>query len=134
VELILPASYHGPVRAEVQIQDGPTTAPGQRSFRYTVPANGVVVVAGPAVFAHLLPRDFTAQYADGKPLNLNPKDAEEGFRWVKSGSKTEYFLVGTKGECDEYRQTLDPESPPPPSGAGGKHGKGQGRHGGRGRH
>lgn len=135
VELVLPAGYHGPVRAEVQVHDDPAASPGQRSFRYAVPANGVVVVAGPAVFAHLLPRDFTARYADGRPLNLNPKDAEDGFRWVKSGSKTEYFLVGTKGECDEYRQTLDPESPPPPSGGGGKHGKGQGRHGGgRGRH
>ncbi len=139
VELIVPVSYRGLVKAEVQVQaDAPRTA-GQRCFRYEVspsrdpqaknPSLGVLV-KGPSLLRRVTPSDYHAKYSDGTPLGEEMDDVKVGFRWLKAEGKEQYFVVGTQPEYETLRRRLVPEESKTenhPSG-GGKGGGRGGRH------
>jgi hypothetical protein len=98
VELVLPKDYRGPIRVEVVPGDGPTTDPGLRTFRYDVPAAGLVRVEGPPVLRLLLKQDIRAVYADGSELSRNGHELDVAFRWVRSVAGGEEFVVGSKAD------------------------------------
>jgi hypothetical protein len=129
VELVLPAGYRGQVQAEVRIEDDMPRAPGQRHFRYTVPASGVVLVSGPDLFRHYSTFDFTARFADGPLLSQEAKDGEVGFWCLKSAGRFYTFFVGTRQEYELCRPQLKDDFGLP---IGRKGGGGRGGHGGRG--
>jgi hypothetical protein len=81
---------------------------GQRDFTYVVPPGaGAVQVIGPPVLRHLFPLNFRAKYADGTPLSTEAKDQELGFWWLKTEGSSQYFLVGTRSDYDDYRRASD---------------------------
>ncbi len=131
VDLVVPTGFRGLVKAEVRVRDDAPVPADRRSFCYPVPPSGEVEVIGPPVLRHLLPPDFTARYADGPPLAREAKDSEVGFRWVRTTGSTEYFIVGTQADCDEFRKSFEQEGPGAGRSTSGE-GKGKGR-GGRGR-
>jgi hypothetical protein len=129
VELVVPTGYRGLVKVEVQVQEDAGLAPGQRDFRWTVPASGVLQVSGPPQLRHLLPADFRASFADGAPLNHHPKDPAPGFWWVKREGAFQCFLIGTQAEFDACRRASQLEDFGTGRSAGGAKGQGRGRRG-----
>ncbi len=130
IDLIVPTGYHGILRVELRTQENVTYPPGQRSFQYDVPANGVVQVVGSPVLLHGLTPDFRAKYADGTPLIRDANDSEVGLRWV-SGGNDPVFVVGTRSEWNDIRKSLEKDEPRASHGGGGSgRGMGGGRHGG----
>jgi hypothetical protein len=129
VELIVPTGYCGEVRVEVQVQEEAPAAPGQRLFRYEVPASGNVLVSGPALFRHLSSPDFTARYADGPVLNREPSDGGIGLWCLKDEGRFYTLLVGTRAMYEQRRPTPNSQQGAPSSGSRG--GRGRGGRGGR---
>ena len=125
VELVVPVGYRGLVRVETRIRDDLPFPPGQRCFRYDVPASGVVQVVGPALFRACRPSMPSTRIA---PLSSDAKDLDVGFRWVKSENGFELYLVGTRFECDACRRAPTGDSRPsdggPPEGRGRRNRRG----------
>ncbi len=121
VELVVPVGYRGLVHVETRIRDDLPFPPGQRCFRYDVPASGVIQVVGPALFRRV--PAIRATYADGTPLSSDAKDLDIGFRWVKSENDGELYLVGTSIECDAFRRA--PTGAGRPSDGGQAQGRGR---------
>jgi hypothetical protein len=132
VELVLPAGYRGRVKAEVDVHEDAPCAPGQRCFRYEVPPSGVVQVVGPVLLRRVLPPDFRACYADGKPLSPEASDDQVGFWPLACDGGYQVFFVGTRAEYDnalrDYRKENNSAGGPSSHGRGGG-GGGRGRHG-----
>lgn len=133
VELILPPNYRGLVKATVDARDDFPGKPGQRCFRYRVPASGEVHIVGPALLRRVESGDYRARYEEGPLLPQQPGDAEVGLRWFK-GEKTElYFVAGNRREYEwAHRFSSQAEDEPIPrssSSGGGGSGRGR-RHGG----
>jgi hypothetical protein len=127
VEFIVPAGYHGLVKAEVCVEEDVPGPPGQRCFPYLVPPSGVVQVTGPRLLRRLFPLDFHARYADGTALGRPSGGSELGFWWLRTEGHTEVFLVGTRREFDNLRPADQPGETRAGRSSGG------GRSGGRGR-
>jgi hypothetical protein len=130
VEFILPAGFRGPFKAEIKVQDGVPCPPGQRLFRFEVPATGEVQVTGPRLLLRLLSADFQARYADGAPLSQHAKDSEVGLWWLRFDGKYHYFQVGTAAEYDLLRNSNDRASIRSSRSTGGSQGGRRGRRGG----
>lgn len=129
VELVLPAGFRGPIKAEVQVRaDAPSTA-GQRLFRYGVTTAGIVQVSGPALVERVLPLDYQAITADGTRLTREAKGLAMGFYAVKSEGRRLTFFVGTRAEYDALRRAELQDG-----GSGGRPSLGRGSGGGGGRH
>jgi hypothetical protein len=106
VELVLPNGYIGLVVAEVRIREDSPCTPGQRLFRYDVPATGVVEVTGPPLLRRVYPPDFRARFADGTPVSPQAGPQEVGLRPLKREGTAEYFVVGTQIQFDNIRRCL----------------------------
>lgn len=140
VELIVPVGFRGMVKAEIRVQTEGPWPPGQRTFTYKVPRDGVVRVDGPAVFGQSAGPDIIAKYADGTVLPKDAKNSETAFRWVRRDGTDTYFAVGSLGDADVVRRSLGnlndsglqakDSSDNRPSGGGGRRGGGGGRRGG----
>jgi hypothetical protein len=133
-ELVLPPGFRGLVKAEIRVNAEGQWPAGQRAFRYTVPADGVVRVVGPAVFGQGIGPDFTARLADGTQLPKDAKAEEVALRWIRRDGNEVYFAVGTSVDETAARRALgatqvDTTPPPKPSSQAST---GGGRHGGRG--
>jgi hypothetical protein len=131
VELVVPAGYHGLVKAELRIQDDAPVRPGQRCFCYPVPLDGVVTAIGPRLLRRVGPADYRFRYADGLPLTPNAKGSEIGFWWLKTDGWSQCFVIGTEHEYDAYRRDEAAKEAGIRTGAGGQGGS-HGRHGRRG--
>jgi hypothetical protein len=129
VELVVPAGYRGLVKVAVQTEESVSGAPGQRSFSYTVPPSGEVEVVGPPLLRHAVPAEFRARYADGATLSPEAKGTEAGFWWLRSEGRWECFLVGTRGEYDDYRRFDRQSGAGERRSGGGGAGQGRGRRG-----
>jgi hypothetical protein len=132
VELVLPAGYRGLVKVVAEVRDDVQLPPGQRVFRFEVPASGVVTFTAPPVFHHESGPEYTARYADGTPLNKAAKDTEVGFRWLTKEGDTQFFVVGTRADHEEQRKAMHLDSQSGKRSGGGDGGQQQGRRGGRG--
>jgi hypothetical protein len=104
VELRLPPSFHGLIKAEVQVRaDAPCPA-GQRVFRYDVSMDGKVQVVGPPLVERVVPLDYQAVNQDGIKLCSNAEGLELGFYAVKSDARFITFFVGTRNEFEALRR------------------------------
>jgi hypothetical protein len=130
VELIVPAGYHGLIKAKVQIQEQAPCAPAQRNFIYEVPPSGEILVTGPSLFRHLIPPDMRLQYSGNIPTSKQAKGTEFGYWYVKTEAPYHFFLIGTQREFDDYRRSfmsrhiLDGAGPGSRPGIGKKNRKG----------
>jgi hypothetical protein len=107
VELIVPRSYRGRIKAEIEARDDIAVPPGQRCFRYEV-VDGFVRIKGPAlVLRRVYPSDYHARYDDGTPLTAEMSLQKVGFRWLRGQDKEQYFVVGTQSEYDMERRYAD---------------------------
>jgi len=133
VVLVLPKDYRGPVRVGIDPRDDLPAEPGKREFRAEVSAaDGHAEVEGPAVLRLLTVADIRAVRPDGTVVLRDGHDLDVSFRWVRSRTGTEDFIVGTKIEWTAlYRQYAREEQPPSGSGGGGR-GGGRRGHGGSG--
>jgi hypothetical protein len=129
VELVVPTGYRGLVKVEVQAQESVPCPPGQRSFSYAVPPSGEIAVVGPLLLRHAVPAEFRARHADGAPLSPEAKGAAPGFWWLRSEGRWECFLVGTRGEYDDYRRFDQHSGAGERRSSGGAAGAGRSRHG-----
>ncbi len=129
VELVLPASFLGLVKVEVQAQPGLPRPPGQRRFRFEVPASGVVRVIGPDLFRHLGSPDFVARYRDGPVLGQDVGEGQVGFWCLESKGQHYTFLVGSRREYEFHQPRLMDETGDRPIIGGGRRGGRGGRHG-----
>ena len=105
VELVLPLGFRGLVHVETRIRDDLPYPPGQRCFRYDVPASGVVQLTGPALSGGV--PAVRACYTDGTLLAADAPDLDVGFRWVRSENNYELYMVGTRVECDALKRAPD---------------------------
>jgi hypothetical protein len=130
IELVLPNGYRGIVRADVQLQEQLPAAPGQRSYSYQVGPKGDVLVNGPVVLRHVMPRDYRARFADGTPLKTDPASTDVALRPLRAEGQVEYFVVGIESELTDLMpaHTAGDESHGHGGGKGGGRGGG-GRHG-----
>ncbi len=110
VELMVPAGYRGPIKAEIEPQEDVAVPPGQRCFRYEV-VDGFVRIKGPAfVLRRVYPSDYRASYSDGTPLTAEMMTLQKvGFRWLRGQDKEQYFVVGTQPEYDMQRRYASDE-------------------------
>ena len=127
VELVVPKDYRGRIKAEFHIQEDALGQPGQRCFRYAVPASGVVQVTGPPLLHRIYGPDFRARFADGEPLSGDVQGLDVGFWWLKCEGDCHYLLVGTRGQFDDFRRSHEKissgDSEPSHGGKGGGRGK-----------
>ena len=126
IEVLVPAAYHGLVRAEVLPREDIPGEPGQRCFRANVSSTGEARVTGPVLLKKIFSSDFTLKYADGMPLSWNAKESEVGFWWLKAEGSFQTFFVGTVGEYNaQYGHLLksSTNSGATPSGQGGGKGR-----------
>jgi hypothetical protein len=131
VELIVPTSYRGLIKADVRIQDDLPAPPGQRRYRFEV-VNGAVTIKAPALLRRISPPEYRACYPDGTPVNTKMTLLDVGFRWLRCNDNTHYFVVGTQPEYDMLRRSLvaEEEASKPRStdkshgGRGGRHHRG----------
>ncbi len=130
VELIVPTGYRGEIEVEVHAREDLRCQPGQRCFRFEVPAKGVAQLTGPALLHHVWFADYKAKYADGTPLPPDSKDNAIGFWFLHFGGATQFFFVGTRQDYDLRCKTPAPGPTRQHSNNGG--GGGQGRRGRRG--
>jgi hypothetical protein len=106
VELVVPDGYRGVVKAEVHTLCRGQCRPGQRSFSFPVPANGIVEVYGPDFLLDPYVVTYRARYAGGAPLELDPAGDQVGMREVTTVGADHYFVVGGPKEYEEARRTL----------------------------
>jgi hypothetical protein len=104
VELVVPASYHGLIKTDIQFDDDLPVPAGQRCFRYEV-TDGFVAIKAPGVLRRICPPDFHARYADGTALTNEMSLLKVGFRWLRGEGKEHYFFVGTQPEYDMQRRS-----------------------------
>jgi hypothetical protein len=105
VELVVPNYYRGKIKVEVRARAEVPCQPGQRVFRFDVPADGVVRAVGPLLLGRVYAPDYQARFADGKPIPREPKENDVvGFWWANSGNDVQYFLIGTRTEYDMLRR------------------------------
>ena len=133
VDLIVPAGYHGVVKAQVAIAHDVPCPPHQRKFRFPVAADGTVHVSGPTMLERVPPSEFQIRYADQTPVSAKGETTELGFWWLRHDGATEYFVVGDKGDYALARATEhdDGDAPAPrSSGGGGRGGRGGHHRGG----
>jgi hypothetical protein len=128
VELVLPPSFRGTIKAEVQVQPDAPNPPGLRLFRYAVSPLGGVKVVGSALVGRVLPLDYQAVTAEGVRLSREAKGLDMGFYAVKSDERELTFFVGTRAEYDAIRNAELGEG----RSGQGKSGSGKGGGGGRG--
>jgi hypothetical protein len=132
VELVLPTSFRGLVKAEVEIQEDAPLPPGQRCFRFSANPVGSSVevrVVGPPLLRRVNPTDYRACYADGTVLSPKAGPEEVGFRPLKCARNIQLFVVGTQSEYEGWqpaRQSREENRP-----AGGGRGSRGGHHRGR---
>jgi hypothetical protein len=105
IELVVPTGFRGLVKAEVQYQDESLSPIGQRCFTYTVQPTGAVQIVAPGVLRRF-PPVYRARYADGTPLSEDMDALKIGFRWLKRDGDTEYFLVGTLTDYENFSRDL----------------------------
>jgi hypothetical protein len=106
IELVVPKSYHGIIKVEVQESADTPSPSGQRAFRYPVPPSGLVSAQRTGLLRHFHSTDIRARWADGAELKAPPHPWEVGFLWLKTEGKVQYFFVGTQWEHDDYRRRL----------------------------
>jgi hypothetical protein len=125
VELIVANGYRGIVKIEVRIREDVVYEPGQRVFSRNVPSDGSVQVDGPPILRYDRGPVYCARYADSNNMisTQDLKDDEVGFRWLRCEVRTEFFVIGTRGEWESYRRSA-PKSSGSDSG-GGKGGGGR---------
>lgn len=136
VELIVPTGYRGLIKTTLRIDDNASCPTGQRCFRYEVaPRSDAVAVVGPAILRRVSPSDYKARYSGGDPVGEKMDLVTVGFRWLKRDGNENYFVIGTRGEYDQFRRRLSPtqagasngkewyaeEIPHTRSGRGGRH-------------
>ena len=105
IELIIPNGYRGLVTADFEIDDK-AASNGQRLFRFTVSASGIVTMKGPPVLRRIFLTDVRARYADGTPLEDELSWEKVGFRWLKRHGHGAIFVVGTQTEFDGFCRDL----------------------------
>jgi hypothetical protein len=127
VELVLPVTFRGMVKAEVQIQEDAPLPPGQRCFSYRVGELGDVRVVGPPLLRRVYPPDFRARRTDGTVVNHEAGPGEVGLRPLKSEGNMQYFVVGTKAEYEDLLPVKPSREESRPAGSG-RGGRGGGRH------
>ncbi|HEY7328407.1 MAG TPA: hypothetical protein VH592_12235 [Gemmataceae bacterium] len=111
VELVVPRSYRGLIKAEIEEQDDTDVPPGQRCFRFQV-VDGFVRVKGPGiVLRRVYPSDYHARYDDDTPLSSEMSLQKVGFRWLRGKDKVQYFVVGTQPEYDMQRRYAPDDEP-----------------------
>jgi hypothetical protein len=131
VEMVIPTGFRGMVKAELKFSPDAPGSPGQRTFRYEVPASGVVQVNGPPLLRRLLPAEFHGSYADGTELKPDAADAQIGFWWLRHEELYDYFFVGTRSEYELHRPAEERPRAEGRSGGGSKGGgRGRRNHGG----
>jgi hypothetical protein len=123
VELIVPTGYRGVVEVEVEAREDVPCPPGQRCFRYEVPASGIVHLTGPVLLRHVWYTDYSAKYTDGTPLPGDARDEAIGFWFLQTGGRSQSFFVGTRREY-ENRTKREGGGPGRSSGGGGGGGGG----------
>jgi hypothetical protein len=126
IELILPTSFRGEVKAEVRIDEDAPLPPGQRCFRYRVSPLGEVQVVGPPLLRRVNPPDYRACYADGTVLSPQAGPEEVGLRPLKHVGNIQVFVVGTQSEYESLLPARQPQAESRPAGshdghAGGRH-------------
>jgi hypothetical protein len=126
VELVVPAGYRGPIRAELRPRDDIPCPPGQRCFTCLVGPSGRADVTGPRLLRHVYGPDFRARYSDGTPLGREPKDGEVGLWWLKCEGQCHHLFVGTRAELAEAAPQEKGEGEQGKPARGGK-GGGRGR-------
>jgi hypothetical protein len=102
IVLVVPANYHGVVKAGVEIHDD-VSSPGQRDFRCEVSPTGEVIIVGSGVLKHIGVPDFSFVLADGTPISRNATETEIGYWWEKYEGGQQWFFVGNKAEYAEFR-------------------------------
>jgi hypothetical protein len=129
VELTIPLSYRGIIKADIDLRDGVPCPPGQRCFTYAVSPSGEVSVVGPSLLRRVPPHNYHARYADGTPLDTEMGLAKVGFRWLKQEGKQHYYVVGTQPEYEAFaRELVKEESSHHRSGDPGEGNRRGGRH------
>jgi len=127
VELIVPTGYRGVVEVEVQAREDIRSTPGQRCFRFEVPASGVVQLTGPPLLQHVWYTEYSAKYADGTLLPKDAKDEAIGFWFLQTGGRSQSFFVGTRREFDNRCKTQGGGTARQSGGSGGGSGGGRGK-------
>lgn len=128
VELIVPRSYRGLIKAEIEARDDMPVPRGQRCFRFEV-VDGFVRLKGPAVvLRRIYPSDYHARYDDGTPLSAETSLQKVGFRWLRGKDKEQYFVVGTQPEYDMQRRYAADEPVPERRAAQSTESQGRGGH------
>jgi hypothetical protein len=116
IELVIPPGFRGIVQANLRDHIGPAWALGQRSMRFTVPASGIVEVSGPAWLPHYLVPDFHVRFADGTLITARGEKCALGYWWLRCEGTTQYFLIGTAHDYEDYHlfshATPDPAAAP----------------------
>lgn len=123
VELVVPATYRGLVKAELQVREGVPIVPGERLFRFNVSDTGVVTATGPALFRHVNAANLRIAFADGRPLTPRAKDSPLGYWYVKCEGKCYHFFVGTPGAFELFLRGEQMPEVPKSSDSKGRHGK-----------
>jgi hypothetical protein len=129
IDLVVPTSYRGLIKATVQFKEDVPCAPGQRGFSFEVGLSGDVQVTAPSLLLRYTPL-YQARFADGTRLTDAMDMLKVGFRWLKREGNVEYFVVGTQYEYDQLRRDLlrNPESSEASAPGSGKGGRKGGRH------
>ena len=128
IELVVPISFRGIFKAKIETQADAATAPGQRAFRYEVPATGEVVLTGSPLLKHVHASNMSVKFADDAPLSHWAKETPIGYWWLKNEAGYHYFLIGTQSEFDAYRHSQEITEKQKRTGSGqGKGGGGGGR-------
>jgi hypothetical protein len=128
VELVIPNTFRGLIKAEIVAREGVACAPRQRVFNAVVPASGEVQIIGPPLLARVTAQDFRAVYSTGEILRTDAKGLDMGFWPLKRDDRFVYFVVGTQSEFEALRRAeLQGDLPGSrtgkgSSGSGGKHG------------
>jgi hypothetical protein len=133
VELIVPPSFRGMIKAEVEARADTPCEPGQRCFRAVVPDSGTVRLSGPPLLERLLPLAFSVKFADGSPLSLDATTSAAGYWWLRREGTAQVFFVGTKEEFALRNPAPTHSSEGTQHASGRSSGRGQGRgrrHGG----
>ncbi len=128
VELVLPTGYRGMVKVQLVIQDDAPCPPGQRNFPCEVPPSGIAQLTGPFLLHRVFPPDFCARFADGSPVEREPKGEAVGLWSLKFEEQTFQFFVGTRQEYERLHIPVLTRPSRERSSPGGNAEEAQGRH------
>jgi hypothetical protein len=133
VELIVPPTFRGLIKAEIDANADGHTETGQRAFRAAVPDSGTVRLNGSPLLERLLPLAFSFKFADGSPLSLDATASTIGYWWLRREGTAQVFFVGTKEEFAKHNPAPTHSADGSDHGSGRSSGRGSGRgrrHGG----